>query len=59
MLEAPGIEFTMSGALDADIKVNLPGDFNMYNAAAAVAIAHDMGISTDIITVYISTAALV
>ena len=49
MLEAPGIEFTMSGALDADIRVNLPGDFNMYNAAAAVAIAHDMGISTDII----------
>ena len=49
VLEAPGIEFTMSGALDADIRVNLPGDFNMYNAAAAVAIAHDMGISTDII----------
>ena len=36
VLEAPGIEFTMSGALDADIRVNLPGDFNMYNAAAAV-----------------------
>ena len=35
MLEAPGIEFTMSGALDADIRVNLPGDFNIYNAAAA------------------------
>lgn len=49
VLEAPGIEFTISGALDADIRVNLPGDFNMYNAAAAVAIAHDMGISTDII----------
>ena len=29
VLEAPGIEFTMSGALDADIRVNLPGDFNM------------------------------
>lgn len=48
-LQAPGICFEMSGLLNARIEVNLPGDFNMYNAAAAVAIAHDMGIPVDVI----------
>lgn len=49
ILQAPGIGFSMSGMLNGDYEVNLPGAFNMYNAAAAIAIAHDMGISSEII----------
>ena len=47
--QEPGIRFHISGALDADIAANLPGDFNMYNAAAAVAVAAGLGIDTETI----------
>lgn len=41
-----GIEFQVSGVLDAHFEVNTPGRFSAYNAMAAIATAHWMGIRT-------------
>lgn len=39
-----GMEFTLGGKLSADAFVDLPGDFSVHNALAAVAVADMMGV---------------
>lgn len=41
----PGLSFHVEGKLTADIHVNMPGEFNVMNALAAVSVADVMGIS--------------
>lgn len=43
---APGIAFHVSGKLEGDFEVDLPGTFNAENALAAVAVCSELGIST-------------
>lgn len=45
----PGIRFRVKGQVQGEIEVNLPGDFNMYNALAAVCVASQMGIGNEVI----------
>ena len=42
-----GMEFTLGGKLSADAFVDLPGDFSVHNALAAVAVADMMGVPID------------
>ena len=37
--ELPGIRFTTGGGIEDDFWINLPGDFNVWNALAAIAVA--------------------
>ncbi len=41
----PGISFRVSGKLQGESWINLPGDFNVWNALAAMAAADRMGVS--------------
>ena len=43
----PGISFHVNGKCQADIVVNLPGDFNVMNALAAVSVAHAIGVEEE------------
>lgn len=43
----PGIAFDVDGLAKEHLQVNLPGDFNMYNALAAVCVAAREGISNE------------
>lgn len=45
--EQPGIAFKVSGKLAADLWINLPGDFNVWNALAAAAVADQIGTGVD------------
>jgi len=42
-----GISYKLTGKLTADIKVDLPGDFSIYNSLAAIAVADLMGVGID------------
>lgn len=42
-----GLHFRVEGKLKADIRVNMPGEFNVINALAAVSVADAMGVSQD------------
>lgn len=42
-----GIEYTLSGKMNADIMVDLPGDFSVHNSLAAIVVADEMGVSKD------------
>ena len=44
---ALGIEYTLSGKLNADIFVDLPGDFSVHNSLAAIVVADQMGVPQD------------
>ncbi len=39
-----GIEYELSGVLQGDILVNLPGTFSIYNSLSAIAVADMMGV---------------
>lgn len=41
----PGLRFHIEGKCQMDIQVNMPGEFNVMNALAAVCVADTMGIS--------------
>lgn len=45
----PFIDFRVAGKTDIDISINMPGDFNMYNAIPCIAVADMMGIQHDVI----------
>lgn len=40
-----GIKFSLSGDLNFDVEVAIPGKFSAYNALAAIILANEMGIS--------------
>ena len=42
-----GIGYHLSGKLDGDVLVNLPGNFSIYNSLAAIAVADLMGVPFD------------
>lgn len=42
-----GIEYDIDGTLEGRIKVDLPGDFSIYNSLAAIVVADCMGVSFD------------
>ncbi len=42
-----GVEFDVSGDLEFSPKVGIPGRFNAYNALAAIACCHQLGISKE------------
>ena len=42
-----GIEYKLSGKLNADVMVDLPGDFSVHNSLAAIVVADEMGVSED------------
>ncbi len=42
---APGTEFHCEGSVTGDFFVNMPGGFNVYNALAAISVAHALGVS--------------
>ena len=43
----PGLEFDIDGLLHRHVKTNFPGDYNMYNAMAAVIVAHYLGVDDE------------
>ena len=42
-----GIEYQLEGTLEGDIRVDLPGDFSIYNSLAAIVVADCMGVHFD------------
>ena len=42
-----GIKYTLDGTLEGDVRVDLPGDFSIYNSLAAIVVADCMGVSFD------------
>ncbi len=42
-----GIEYQLEGTLEGDVRVDLPGDFSIYNSLAAIVVADCMGVSFD------------
>lgn len=44
-----GIEYDLTGEINADIIVDTPGKFSVYNSLAAIAIANEMGVAIDVI----------
>ena len=45
--DQPGISFKVSGKCAFDCWINLPGDFNVWNALAAICVADHMGIPAE------------
>lgn len=43
----PGISFRVSGKISADMWINFPGDFNVWNALAAIAVTDCIGVSAE------------
>ena len=39
-----GISYSLTGVTNAEITVNLPGEFSIYNSLAAIAVANEMGV---------------
>ncbi len=52
---ALGVAYHVSGDMDTDIQVNMPGDFSVHNSLAAIAVAKDMGVSKDTIKQVLKT----
>ncbi len=46
---ALGIAYHVSGALDMDVQVNVPGSFSVYNSLTAIAICRHFGIEKQVI----------
>ncbi len=44
-----GVAYHMSGILDMDIEIDIPGKFSVYNSMTAVSVCHHFGVSKDII----------
>lgn len=40
----PFIDFTVCGKINLDVSMNMPGDFNMYNALPCIAVASMIGV---------------
>ena len=52
LLSAPGflgVSFNVSGKMNGEVKVNIPGRFSVYNALSALATCHNLGISEEAI----------
>ena len=52
LLSAPGflgVSFVISGKMEAEVKVNIPGRFSVYNALSAIALCHNLGVSEEAI----------
>lgn len=45
----PGVRYRLSGKLEMDVKVNIPGNFSVYNSLMAVAVGYHFGISEEVI----------
>lgn len=45
----PGVRYKLSGRLDMDVKVNIPGNFSVYNSLMAIAVGSHFDIPEDII----------
>lgn len=43
----PFIDFGIKGKMDIQVSINMPGDFNMYNAIPCIAVADMMGVPHD------------
>ncbi len=41
-----GVDFKVSGEIDLDIHVSIPGKFNIYNALAAISVCNHIGIDS-------------
>ena len=44
-----GVSFVISGKMEAEVKVNIPGRFSVYNALSAIALCHNLGVSEEAI----------
>ena len=44
-----GVAYHMSGKLDMDVKIEIPGKFSVYNSMTAIAICHHFGVDTETI----------
>lgn len=44
-----GVSFVISGKMEAEVKVNIPGRFSVYNALSAIALCHNLGVSDEAI----------
>lgn len=44
---ALGIRYHVSGLMDFDVEVNVPGSFSVYNSLTAIAICNHFGVSVD------------
>lgn len=52
LLSAPGflgVSFHVSGKMNGEVNVNIPGRFSVYNALSALAVCHNLGIEEDAI----------
>ena len=45
----PFIDFSIKGKMSIDVSINMPGDFNMYNAIPCIAVAGMLGVPNDTI----------
>ena len=45
--DKPGASFAVSGRLSGDFHINMPGDFNVLNALAAISVANEIGVPQD------------
>lgn len=53
LVERPGylgISYQLTGLMNMDVKMNVPGKFNVYNSLCAVALCRHFGVSSDEIT---------
>jgi UDP-N-acetylmuramoyl-L-alanyl-D-glutamate--2,6-diaminopimelate ligase len=44
---ALGVRYNVSGLMDFDVEVNVPGSFSVYNSLTAIAICHHFGVDTE------------
>lgn len=44
-----GVEYNTNGVVETDIRINMPGEFSVYNSLTAIAICNKLGIDTDTI----------
>jgi UDP-N-acetylmuramoyl-L-alanyl-D-glutamate--2,6-diaminopimelate ligase len=44
---ALGVRYHVSGLMDFDVEVNVPGSFSVYNSLTAIAICHHFGVDTE------------
>ena len=44
---ALGVRYHVSGLMDFDVEVNVPGSFSVYNSLTAIAICHHFGVDEE------------
>lgn len=49
-----GVDFKMSGLLNYDVHVGVPGAFSVYNALAAIAVVHHFGVTEETVNQVLS-----